>query len=109
MLTLKKTRAAHELNDVVAKVGSPGGKDPRYALWSIAGAADGRPTCQRLACAVVNGKPGSTAVYVSKAPRLLPGEPVSVVDVTPEAHDLVPAQPFSLPFSVVQDGSVTDE
>lgn len=73
MLTLKKPRAAHELNDVVAKVGSPGGNDPRTAVWSIAGAADGRPTCQRLACAVVNGKPGSTAVYVSKAPRLLPG------------------------------------
>lgn len=68
----QKTRAAHEVNDIVTRVGSPGGQDPSTALWSIAGAADGRPNCQRLACAVVNGKPGSTAVYVSQAPCLLP-------------------------------------
>ncbi|KAG8157588.1 hypothetical protein KVR01_012630 [Diaporthe batatas] len=56
------TGDANELQEVVSRVGAPGGQDAEHAMWSIAGLPGGT-NCERLACAGTRDSPGSTAVY----------------------------------------------
>lgn len=91
----QKTCTATEAYDVVSSVGSPAGQDPANAMWTISGRVDGKANCQRLACSLIMGSPGSiarygsTAVYVSQAcPPPFFSKPFFYLDVTEEAHDM---------------------